>query len=604
MRHPTGGFCLLLFLLGLLALVDHSHDRISTHYWQSAHLQTELQHTLRQAQQSLRVAANKLARDKSFIKNVVWKLTHSAQQSIATATVDEQHWQVTVFDKQCAVLYGSATAATRTLCQHTTRNRIKEQLFQNSSPPQLGYLRTLAVAEGAVLISLPLQEKWLAQQKTLVAHRTALPPTMLVVDSTAVRFVYAQEHYNHLFRHASRYQAALRWLEILLYILIAFLCILLYLLLRRRSHALQRDLQYLSAWSEQPTAGALLQIKLEHTLVQRVLNNFGKTMQAQMHHLSSVKKQISVKNTLLARMSEENRSARDRIAQHAVQATAIDQAAHLNAHFVDNSLAIRDNAQDLRATLFAIHRQQLKPLLQLSNRWQQEFRQRHIADFLGAYYNAEQENFLLHLENDIRQLAKLAKETYTTLTGTLHCARQLGNRTRNLLTPLQFWGQVLTNHTPPLDINLIPTLCRAQELTTKINAPRPVKFSNHFDADYRLLASPAMLIAAFYHLYQCFLAANAQLEITSHVMLQNKQLFVTITASGKDKNIHSSIKKFHLDQAKMILQKYNIEVLLSWLSNTLIVSTVKTKTAKQANSTHVKPSASVKPRGDDALSIS
>lgn len=585
MQHQLGGFCFLLFLLGLLGVIDHTHDRLSTHRWQSMRLQTELQHTLKHARREMHSSAAKLASDSSLIKHLSWKLIHSAQQSIITAIAGAEHWQVTVFGKRCTVLHGTPHHRAQELCRSLRRGQASA--FTSREPPQLSYLHAFTVTAGAVLISLPLQEKWLAQQQALATLRASLPPTRLALNHaadnyTAVRFVYTQDYLNHLFKHAQRYQELLFGMRALLYVALSALCIVLYFRLRRRAHALQCDLQHLVAWSERPTESGMLQVKLEHALVQRILHNFGSALQAQLHYLASVKKQITIKNRLLARLSKENRRVRDTLAQQSLARAVIDQATHFNAHFIANNIAIKDNAQDLRATIFAVHRQQLKPLLQLSKRWQKEFKQRHVADFLGAYHNAEQENFLLNLEEDLRQLATLAEETYTTLTGTLNFTRQLSNCTRNILVPLQFWEQALAQHNTPLDINFTSVLQQAQALTTKIATPRRIKFNNHFASDYQLLGMPAMLVAAFYHLYQFFLPeTQAQVEINSRTSLNNKQLYVTISTASSVAPKHSTIKKFHLTQARLILQKYHIEVLLSWLNNSLIVSTSTSTSRKQ-----------------------
>ncbi len=590
MQHQLGGFCFFLFLLGLLVALDHTQDRLSTHYWQSTRLQTELQHTLQHAQREMQVAATKLASDRSFIKNVTWKLTHSAQQSITAAIAGEEHWQVTVFEKKCAVLHGIHNTTAQEMCRSMRRGQASA--FTSHEPLQLGYLHAFTTAAGAVLVTLPLQEKWLTQQPSLATLRATLPPTQLALSSVAnnhaaVHFVYIQDYLNHLFEHAQRYQELLFWSRVLLYAALVVLCVMLYFLARRQAHAMQCDLQHLAAWSEQPTEGGLLQIKVEHALVQRILHNFGSMLQAQLHYLASIKKQITVKNRLLARLSKENHHVRDTLAQQTLARSVIDQAAHFNTYFIANNIAIRDNAQDLRTAIFAVYRQQLKPLLQLSSRWRQEFNQRHVADFLGAYYNAEQENFLLRLEKDMRQLATLAEETYTTLTSTLHFTRQLSSRTRNILTPLQFWEQALTEYTTPLEINFTTVLHRAQELTTKIVAPRRIKFSNHFAADYQLLTVPSMLVAAFYHLYQFFLPeTQACVEINSHTSLKNKQLYVTVSTTSSTADKYSVVKKFHLAQARLILQKYHIEVLLSWLNNSLVVSTNNNTNAANHHEKH------------------
>lgn len=577
MQHQLGGFCLLLFLLGLLAVVDHMQDRLNTHYWQSTRLQTELQHTLQHARREMRTAATKLASDRSFIKNVTWQLTHSAQQSITSAIAGEAHWQVAVFGKQCDVLHGTPNATTQALCRSLHRGQT--HAITRHDPPQLGYLHAFTTTKGAVLITLPLQEQWLAQQQALAKLRAALPPTQIAISSTAnshaaVRFVYQQDYLNHLLEHAQSYRGLLFWTCILLYAALVVLCVMLYFLARRQAHAMQCDLQQLAAWSEQPTEGGLLQVKVKHALVQRILHNCGRALQAQLHYLASVKKQIAVKNKLLARLSKENHYVRDTLAQQTLASSTLDQAAHFNAHFIANNIAIRDNAQDLRATIFAVHRQQLKPLLQLSSRWRQEFNQRHVADFLGAYYNAEQENFLLRLEKDLRHIAALAEETYTTLTNTLNFTRQLSSRTRNILIPLQFWEQALAKHTSTMEINFTNMIRQAQELTTKINTTKQVKFNNHFTADYQLIAVPAMLVAAFYHLYQFVLPeTQACVEVSCHTALKNKQLYVTLSTTNNTDDKHSTVKKFHLAQARLILQKYHIEVQLSWLNNSLVLST-------------------------------
>ena len=586
MQHQLGGFCSLLLLLGLLGVIDYTHDRLSTHHWQSTRLQAELQHTLKHAQREMHAAAAKLASDSSFIKHLSWKLTHSAQQSITAAIAGAEHQQVAVFGKRCAVLHGTRHLRAQELCRSMQRGQITT--FTSHEPPQLNHLHAFTAAAGAVLITQPLQEKWLAQQQALATLRTTLPPTRLALshaadNHTAVRFVYTQDYLNHLFEHAQRYQELLGGIRVLLYVALSVLCIVLYFLVRRRAHALQCDLQHLLAWSERPTEGGVLPVKVEHALVQRIRHNFGNALQAQLHYLASIKKQITVKNRLLARLSKENHRVRDTLAQQTLARAVIDQAAHFNAHFIANNITIRDNAQDLRATIFAVHRQQLKPLLQLSKRWQQEFKQRHVADFLGAYHNAEQENFLLSLEEDLRQLATLAEETYTTLTGTLNFTRQLSTCTRNILTPLQFWEQALVQHTTPLDINFTSVLHRAQALTTKIATPRRIKFNNHFATDYQLLGVPAMLVAAFYHLYQFFLPeTQAQVEINSRTSLNNKQLYVTVSTASGTAPKHSTVKKFHLAQARLILQKYHIEVLLSWLNNSLVVSTSTSSSRTQA----------------------
>ena len=590
MQHQLGGFCFLLFLLGLLIALHHTHDRLSTHYWQSARLQTEWQHTWQHAQRKMHSAAAKLARDRSFLKNVTWKLTHSAQQSITAATAGEEHWQVTVFGKQCAVLHGIHNSTAQEMCR--SMHRGQASAFTRHAPPQLGYLHAFTTAAGAVLVTLPLQEKWLRQQQSLATLRATLPPTRLALSRTAPshtarRFVYTQDYLNHLFEHAQRYQELLFWSCVLLYVALVVLCVMLYFLARRQAHALQCDLQHLAAWSEQPTEGGLLQVKVEHALVQRILHNFGRALQAQLHYLASVKKQITVKNSLLARLSKENHRVRDTLAQQTLARSVIDQAAHFNTYFITNNLAIRDNAQYLRSAIFAVYRQQLKPLLQLSSRWRQEFNQRHVADFLGAYYNADQENFLLRLEKDMRQLATLAEETYATLTGTLNFTRQLSNRTRNILTPLQFWEQALTEYTTPLAINFTTVLHQAQELTTKIATPRRIKFSNRCAADYQLLAVPSMLVTAFYHLYQFFLPeTQVGVEISSHTSLKNKQLYVTVSTTSSTADQHRAITKFHLAQARLILQKYHIEVLLSWLNNSLVVSTSNNTSAAHHPAKH------------------
>ncbi len=593
MQHQLGGFCLLLFLLGLLVAVAYSHARLSTHYWQSTHLQTELQHTLQQAQREMRLAATKLASDRSFIKNVSWQLSNSVEQSITAATAGREHWQVTVFGKQCAVLHGAHAIAAQELCRRLRRGQAST--FSNHVPPQLGYVQAFSTAAGAVLITLPLQEQWLALQPALATRRATLPPTQLALSTTvtersAVRFVYTQDYLNHLFAHAQRYQELLFGAGVLLYVALVALCIMLYFLTRRRAYALQCDLQHLAAWSAQPSEGGMSQVKVEHVLVQRILHNFGAALQTQLHYLASVKKQITVKNSLLVRLSKDNHHLRETLAQQTLARSVIDQAAHFNTHFIANNIAIRDNAQDLRAAIFAMHRQQLKPLLRLSRRWQQEFNQRHIVDFLGAYYNAEQENFLLSLETDMRQLAALAEATYTALTSTLPFTRQLSNRTRNILAPLQSWEQALAQHTTPLDVNCTSVLRQAQELTLRIATPRRIKFNNNFAANYQLLAVPAMLVAAFYHLYQFFLPdTQAGVEISNHTSLKNKQLYVTVSTASSTTDKHSTVKKFHLSQARLILQKYHIEVLLSWLDNSLVVSTTSNTGAaehylKQASS--------------------
>ena len=575
MQHQLGGFCLLLLLLGLLALVTQSSERLGMHYWQSMRLQTELRHTLQHTQHALREAATKLASDESFLKHVTWQLTHSAQQSINAVTAGKEHWQVAVFGKKCRLLYGTHNPTAQEMC-HTLR-RGRALAFTRAAPLQLAHLHAFPSATGAVLLTLPLQEKWLAQQSQLASLRATLPTTRLAghgTDGRQMHFVYTQDYLNHLFEHTPRYQQLLFWARMTLYCSLASLCIVLYARTRRHTHALQCDLQHLAAWSEQPTASELAQGKVEHAIVQRILLNFGRTLQAQLHHLSRVKKQITVKNKLLAHLDKENHRLRDTLAQQALARSVIEQAAQCNAHFIANNIAIRDNAQDLRATIFTVHRQQLKPLLQLSNRWQQEFKQRHVADFLGAYYNAEQENFLLRLEKDMRQLATLAEETYTTLTSTLTFTHQLSNHTRNILIPLEFWGQVLANHTTMLKINFTDVLCQAQELTTKINAPQRITFSNRFDDDYHLQAAPTMLATAFYHLYRFFLCeTQADVEIISHITLKNKQLFITISTTCQPMSKHSATKKFHLAQARLILQKYRIEVLLSWINSSIVVST-------------------------------
>ena len=577
MQHQLGGFCLLLFLLGLLVVLNHADDYLSTHYWQSMRLQTELRHTLQHAQHGMRAAAAKLASDRSFVKNVTWQLSHSTEQSITAATAGEEHWQVTVFGKKCALLHGNPNPAAQETCRSMRRGQVSA--FTSLESLQLGYLHAFTTAKGAVLVTLPLQEQWLAQQQQLTTLRAALPSTRLALsgkskEHVAVHFVYQQGYLNHLFKHAQRYQMLLSWSRVMLCLALVVLCIMLYFLARRRTHAMQRDLQHLAAWSEQPTESGLLQVKVKHELVQRIIHNFGHALQAQLHYLASIKKQITVKNRLLARLNKENHRVRDTLAQQTLARSVIDQAAHFNTHFIANNIAIRDNAQDLRAAIFAVHRQQLKPLLQLSSQWQQEFNQRHVADFLGAYYNAEQENFLLRLEKDMRQLATLAEEIYATLTNTLSFTRQLSNRTRNILTPLHFWEQALTKHTTALEINLSTVLCKAQELTTKIATPTQVKFSNCFTSDYQLVAVPSMLVAAFYHLYQFFLPeTQASVEVNSHTALKNKQLYVTISTSSGTTNKHNAVKKFHLAQARLMLQKYHIDVLLSWLNNSLVIST-------------------------------
>ena len=573
MQHQLGGFCLLLVLLGLLVLVDYSHQHVSEHYWQSRRVQSELRHTLQQAQHALREAAAQLASDKSFLKNVTWQLPHSVQQSINA--VGAEHWQVAVWGKKCALLYGTPHPTAQTMC--ATLRRGQARAFTQAEPLQLAHLHAFPHAAGAVLLTLPLQEKWLAQQPQLASLRARLPATRLAWQDTGgmqVRFVYQQAYRNHLLTHHQRYQQLLFWARLLLYTALVAMCIVLYGRARRRSHAVQRDLQHLVAWSEQPTASELAQVKVEHALVQRILLNFGRTLQAQLHHLNSVKKQIAVKNKLLARLSKDRHRLQHTQAQQALTRSVIEQAAQCNAHFVAHNLAVRDNAQDLRAAIFAVHRQQLKPLLQISNRWQQEFQHRHVADFLGAYYNAEQENFLLRLEKDLRHLATLAEETYSTLTHTLSFTRQLSHHTRSMLVPLQFWGQVLTEHSTAQKVNLSAALCQAQELTQKIHSSQRIKFSNRFDADYHLQAAAPMLVAAFYHLCEVFLPeTQASVEIVSHITMKNQQLFITINTTCAQTDKHSATKQFHLAQARLILQKYQIEVLLSWLNGSLVVST-------------------------------
>ncbi len=577
MQHQLGGFCLLFVLLGLLALVGQARDRLHTHYWQSKRLQTELQHTLQHAQHALQEAGTKLANDKSLYKHIAWQLTHSAQQSINTATAHTEYGQVAIFGKKCTLLYGAPhpPAHTQKLC-HTLR-RGQAITFTTSEPPQLAHLHAFPRTAGAILLTLPLHEKWLAQQLPLATLRANLPATRLLphnTDDTPARFVYTQTYLNHLFEHAPHYQHLLLWLQTLLYITLTVLCATLYLLARRRTHALRSDLQHLATWSEQPTASEQPQSKAQNTLVQHTLLNFSRTLQAQLHHLSSTKKQIAVKNKLLARAHKENQHLRHTLTQQTLARSVVEQAAQCSAHFVTNNIAIRDNAQDLRAAIFAVHRQQLKPLLQLSRKWQQEFKQRHVADFLGAYYNAEQENFLLQLEKDMRHLAALTEETYLSLSNTLSFTRQLSSQTRNILIPLQFWSKILARHATVLTIKFTSVLCQAQELTTKINTPQRITFINRFDADYRLQAAPTTLAAAFYHLYKVFLPETpTATEIISHTTLKNKQLFVTISTTHNNTNKHEPSKNFHLTQARMILQKYHIEVLLSWLNSTLVVST-------------------------------
>ena len=576
MRYRSGWFCLLLFLLGLLVGVEYAYDRINTHYWQSSRLQVELQHTLQRAQQSLRIATNKLAQDRSFIKSIIWKLAHSAQQSISAATANEEYWQVTVWNKKCAVLHGENNIAGDKLCRSLQRGQ--EQLFTSHKPPQFGYLQAFTTTDGAVAVTIPLHEKWLAQQQQLAALRAQLPPTRLVINTAAgaatPSLFYVQGYLNHLFQHADRYQKLLHWTRVGLYVLLALLCVILYLLVRKDTRTIRRDLQHLATWSEQPREGGLLQVKVEDTLVQSIFNNFGKVLQTQLHYLGSVKKQIAVKNKLLASMSKENHRVCNMLAQQVLARTVIDQAAHYNVNFIANNIAIRDNAQDLRAAIFAIHRQQLKPLLRLSNKWRQEFSQRHVADFLGAYYNTEQGNFLLQLERDIKQLATLAEETYASLTNTLSFSRQLSSRSRNLLMPLHYWERMLDRQTPQLDVSFAASLRQAQELTLRISLPHQIKFSNCFDNDYNLLAAPAMLIAAFYHLYQFFIPETyTSTVIANHTVIKNKQLFVTISTTCNKEVKHNTVKKFHLTQARSILQKYQIEVLLSWLNNSLVIST-------------------------------
>ena len=572
MQHQLGGFCLLLSLLGLVVLVDHVHDRIGTHHWQTTHLHTTLQHTLHNTRQTMHLAAAELANDKSFIKNVTWQLSHSTQQSIAAATAGAEHWQVTVFNQKCALIHGTPNTNAQEQCRSLRRGQA--QAFTNHQPLQIGYLHAFTTAAGAVLITLPLQEKWLTQQPQLAMLRHNLPPTRLAFNNNQMQFVYQQTHLNHLFEHASRYQELLFWLRLVLYFALAAVCVAIYWLTRRHTQAMQGDLQHLAAWSEQPTQGELLPIKIEHTMVRRILHNFGTALQAQLHYLNSVKKQIGVKNRLLARLTKENQQVRNMLAQQTLTDTVIDQAAHFNVSFIANNIAIRDNAHDLRATIFTIHRHQLKPMLQLSHKWQQEFRQRHVADFLGAYYNAEQESFLLRLEKDIRQLATLAEQTHAALSGTLHCTKQLSNSSRNLLTPMRFWERLLNTHTPQIEVSFAPLLHKAQELVSKINTTQQLHFINHNTTDHRLLAAPAMLTAAFYHLYQFFCRdTHARLTITSHTALKNKQLFITISATGNETNKHSTVKKYHLTQARLLLQKYNIDITLSWLNNSLVAST-------------------------------
>ena len=572
MQHQLGGFCLLLSLLGLLVLVDHVHDRIGTHHWRTIHLHTTLQHTLHNTYQALHLAAAELAHDKSFIKNVTWQLSHSTQQSIAAATAGAEHWQVTVFNQKCALMHGAPNTNAQEQCRNLRRGQ--GQAFTNHKPLQIGYLHAFTAAAGAVLITLPLQEKWLTQQPQLATLRVNLPPTDLAISNNKVQFVYQQAYLNHLFEHAPRYQELLFWLRLVLYFAAAIACVAIYWLTRRHTQAMQCDLQHLAAWSEQPTQGELLPVKIEHTMVRRILHNFGTALQAQLHYLNSVKKQIGVKNKLLARLNKENQRVRNMLAQQALTDAVIDQAAHFNVSFITNNIAIRDNAHDLRAAIFTIHRHQLKPMLQLSHKWQQEFSQRHVADFLGAYYNAEQENFLLRLEKDIRQLATLAEQTHAALSGTLHCTKQLSNSSRNLLTPLRFWERLLNTHTPQLEVNFAPLLRKAQELITKINSNQQPHFINRSTTNHSLLAAPEMLTAAFYHLYQFFCSdTQTRLTITSHTTLKNKRLFITISATGNETNKHNSVKKYHLDQARLILQKYDIEVTLSWLNNSLFAST-------------------------------
>ena len=102
---------------------------------------------------------------------------------------------------------------------HTLR-RGRALAFTRAAPLQLAHLHAFPSATGAVLLTLPLQEKWLAQQSQLASLRATLPTTRLAghgTDGRQMHFVYTQDYLNHLFEHTPRYQQLLFWARMTLY---------------------------------------------------------------------------------------------------------------------------------------------------------------------------------------------------------------------------------------------------------------------------------------------------------------------------------------------------------------------------------------------------
>ena len=568
------GFCVLVVLTGFTVVLGFVVTGILDYRNDTDNLQAELRYATQDTLHNLIRQTNVLTTDKSLLKSLHWNLRHAVKQSIANIKTD--NYQITIFDKNCTVFFGVDNSFVQFGCRVWLQDKKQGQVLKKNK--SFGYMQAFAGGDRIVLSYVHLQPQWFVHYEKLQSLLTRLPDVTLDMGSSAsniadIRFVYRDKYLNHLFTHAQRYREIIKYLSWIMYG--SMLVVIGFLLwsLRRFTVRVSRDLQYLETWSRQPGDSEPFQLKT--SMAQQIFHNIGNELQLCLSHLRSARKQITLKNSLLADKIEENHKNKTRLATKSLQISVMHQIADLNTYFIHNNTVIRDNTEDLRASLLHVYRTQLRPLLDLSTKWQQEFRSRRVADFLGTYSNSRQEKYLLQLENDLKQLSVLANAVYNSLTATLRFTRDLTAGSHNLLKPLGIWEQILTQNSTHTEIDFSYILLEAQKVVQMFNPDRRISFVNTDGAgNYKISAVKGMLVSGLYHLYQFFLeGTDGQAQITTSTKLKDDRLLITIAGARQAEANHSENKRFHLEQGRLILQKYNIDVLLSWLRNAIVVST-------------------------------
>ena len=576
MKNPslTVGFCVLVALTGLAVVLGLVAAGIVDYKNDTDNLQAELRRATQDTLHNLIRQTDALTTDKSLLKSLHWNLQHAVKQSIANVKTD--NYQITIFDKNCTIFFGADNPFVQFGCQVWLKGKKQEQVLKKNK--SFGYMKAFAGGDRIVLSYVQLQPQWFAHYEKLQSLLARLPAVTLNMGSPAgsiadISFVYQDKYLNHLFTHVQRYREVINYLSWIVYgLMLAVIGFLLWSL-RRFITKVSRDLQQLETWSKQPGDSESLQ--LNTSMAKQVFHNIGSELQLRLSHLRSARKQITLKNSLLAEAIEENHRHKAQLATKALQISITHQIATLNAYFTHNSTVIRDNTEDLRDSLLHTYHTQLRPLLDLSTKWQQEFRSRRVADFLGAYGNSRQEKYLLQLENDLKQLSVLAGAVYDSLTATLRFTHNLTVSSHNLLQPLSFWEQILVPNSAQKELNFSRVLLEAQKTVQTFNPSREIIFTNTDEAsNYKIDAVKGMLISGLYHLYQFFLEeTDTPIQITTSTRLKDDRLFVTIAGMRPTDTAHSKDRRFHLEQGRLILQKYHIDVLLSWLRNAIVVST-------------------------------